>query len=130
MSTRRIRSAPTAPARAPTFAAAAFLSCTLLGGCLINSDSSSSISGRYVSEQTLSTIEAGKTSDYVTAVLGEPSQKNSLGDGTEIWKWHYSKSTSSKTAVIFLIGSEADVTSEHTTFVELKDGVVVKAWRD
>ena len=112
------------------FVWAALLTSTLLASCLISSDSATSVSGRYVSEQTLATIEPGKSSDYVASVLGEPTQKNTLPDGTEIWKWCYSKTTSSKTAVIFLIGSKADVTSEHTTFVEIKDGVVVKAWRD
>lgn len=108
----------------------ALVACALASACVIASDSDTSVSGRYVSETTLAAIEPGKTSDYAMAILGEPSQKSVLKDGVEIWQWHYTKRTASDTAVIFLVAAENNTTTQHTTYVEFKDGVVVKAWRD
>jgi hypothetical protein len=53
-----------------------------------------------------------------------------LTNGTEIWKWRYTEQRQSSGTVIFLLSAESNTNNVKTTFVEFKDGVVVKAWRD
>jgi outer membrane protein assembly factor BamE (lipoprotein component of BamABCDE complex) len=108
----------------------ALLACTALSGCLIGSESHTNISGRYISEQTLAQVTPGKSRDYVLALLGEPAEKTSIPDGTEIWKWRYSERKQNDTSVIFLVGAKSETQTDHTSYVEMKDDAVVKAWRD
>jgi outer membrane protein assembly factor BamE (lipoprotein component of BamABCDE complex) len=116
------------------FRIAAFVSvlgaAAVLPGCLIGSSSRTQVTGRYVGPETLAQIQPGKSAEYVSELLGEPSQKSSLEDGTEIWKWNYTESRNSSGSVIFIFASNSKTETQRTTYVELKNGVVVKAWRD
>lgn len=111
-------------------AALALLAAPLAGGCVINASSNSEVSGRYVSEATIQRIQPGKDAEYVLALLGEPSSRTQVSDGTEIWKWGYRKEKRSGSGIAFVFSGKSTTTTEHTTYVELKDGVVVKSWRD
>jgi outer membrane protein assembly factor BamE (lipoprotein component of BamABCDE complex) len=99
-------------------------------GCLIGSHSHTDVSGRYVGPDTLAQIQPGKSEAYVTALLGDPSDKTNLEDGTSIWKWSYTETRNSSGAVIFIFASDSKVETQRTTYVELKDALVVKAWHD
>lgn len=102
----------------------------LLPACLIHSESSSSHSGSYVSDETLARITPGKDTEYVLALLGDPDRRTALKDGSEIWRWSYSEETESEGAVFLLLSTESRKERERAVFVELADGRVVKAWRD
>ena len=66
----------------------------LSSGCLVNSSSRTEYSGRHISAETIKQIEPGKSkADFVLAVLGDPTSKNKLDDGAEVWKWDTRKST-------------------------------------
>jgi hypothetical protein len=66
----------------------------LLSGCLVNSSTRTEYSRRHISCETVKQIEPGKSkSDFVLAVLGDPTSKNKLDDGSEVWKWEHKKST-------------------------------------
>ncbi|RMH04728.1 MAG: outer membrane protein assembly factor BamE [Planctomycetota bacterium] len=113
--------------------ALAFLAAGALAApaCVIAADSSSSISGTYVSQTTLDQIEPGKDREYVRALLGEPDITTRLDDGSEIWKWHYVEKKRSHGHLIFVFDSDSNREIRHTAFVEFgPDGKVVKAWRD
>jgi hypothetical protein len=103
----------------------------LLGtGCLVGGSSSVKRSGTYVADSTLNRIEPGKTeAAWVMATLGQPNERTELETGHELWKYSY-KETRDSSGYIFLIfgGSDRKVT-DGRAFVEIKDGVVVKAWR-
>ncbi len=55
-----------------------------LTSCVIGLDSHSSQSGDYVSQESMRQIAAGKSSDFVLAILGEPTSKVTLEAGVEI----------------------------------------------
>jgi len=109
---------------------AASLACTTLGGCLIGSNTQTESSGRSIGNETLAQIQPGKDTAYVLALVGDPTDKTVLDGGTEIWKWRYTERKNSTGSVIFLLSAESKSESSKTTYVEFKDGIVVKAWRD
>jgi outer membrane protein assembly factor BamE (lipoprotein component of BamABCDE complex) len=103
----------------------------LLSGCLISSHSSTEFSGRYIGAETMAQIEPGKTKeDFVVATIGTPTTKTKLEDGSEVWKYEYSKKTSGNGTVFLLLNSSNSTEKEGAVYVILKDGVVQKAWRD
>ena len=106
--------------------------CLLASGCLVVSNKSVTLGskGPMVSAKTLEHIEPGKTSKAkVLALLGEPNSKRQIEDGTEIYKYVYTKQTK-KNAVVFLLLTSNVTTDERTElFVEIKDGVVQSLWK-
>lgn len=102
-----------------------------LSGCLISGHSNVSTTGAYVGPSTYSQIEPGTTrQDWVLATLGEPCTRTTLEDGSEIWKWSYTRTKSGRGSV-FLLYSGSDQRSEPgATFVQLCNGIVVKKWQN
>ena len=114
----------------PLCLAAALLASMPLTGCLISGDTKTETSGRYVGDETLAQITPGKSPEFVLALLGEPSTRTQLSDGSEIWKWAHVERKKSQSGVIFLLGTKTETEKTRTAFVAFKDGVVEKAWRD
>ncbi|MCA9299718.1 MAG: hypothetical protein KDA28_11660 [Phycisphaerales bacterium] len=103
---------------------------TGLGGC-IGGHSSSSVSGRYVSDATITRIEPGETSqEWVLAVAGEPTRRTTLSSGNEMWVWEYHRSKSSRGSVFLLFNSSSKTQVDEAAYVEFRDGIVVDAWTD
>ncbi len=103
----------------------------VLSGCLVRVNSSSEYSGNYVPPTTLSKVEPGKTTqEWIQATMGEPNTKTTLKDGTEIWRFEYERTRSSSGSVFLLLDSDSRSRVRGATFVELKDGIVQKVWRD
>src|SRR5262249_33869524 len=72
-------------------------------GCLFGGSSETHREGAYVSDSTLGTIEAGKTTQaWVLATLGEPSKKTELEPGHELWNYEYKEKKESN-GYVFLI---------------------------
>jgi outer membrane protein assembly factor BamE (lipoprotein component of BamABCDE complex) len=112
-------------------APAAFALCALgLCGCVINTGSHSETSGRYIGEQTFEQVSPGKSKEFVLAVLGEPTTKTPLSDGSEIWKWLYRQKKKSSGSVLFVFNGDSSTETQSATFVMFKDDVVTQAWRD
>lgn len=102
-----------------------------LPGCLISSRSDQHITGNRVGTETFSRIEPGKTTmQWVQASMGEPSSKRTLDDGTEIWRWNYTKTKNSRGAVFLIASGDDSITTSGSTVVEIKDGLVIRAWQD
>ncbi len=101
-------------------------------GCLVVSHKSVTLGskGPMVSAKTLEQIVPGRTSKAkVIALLGEPNSKQELDDGTELYKYVYTKQTQ-KNAVVFLLLTSHDTMDERSElFVEIKDGVVQNFWK-
>ena len=101
-----------------------------LSGCLVSGSANQSRTGKYVAEETLCKIEPGKTTQgWVAATLGEPSTKNKLDDGTEVWRYDYTEKREHHTAVFLLFGGSDKKETNGSVFVEMKDGVVKNKWR-
>ena len=112
----------------PILAAAALITCP---SCLIGSDTSTTQSGKFVSDETLATIDTGMSQDDVRAVLGTPTSEVTMSDGAQLWKWAYSVETTKSGGVIFIIGSKKTETKEGTAYVQFDtDGKVTRSWRD
>ena len=122
----------TRPLRSRTgLAPALLLACLPLAGCVvIDSDSHTETSGTQISPTTLAQVEPGKSADFVLALLGEPSSRTTLADGTEIWKWTYRETRRSGGHILFVIDSDSTRETTLTSYVELCNGLVVKAWQD
>jgi outer membrane protein assembly factor BamE (lipoprotein component of BamABCDE complex) len=101
-----------------------------LCGCIINTGSHSAHSGNYVSAQTFEQISPGKSKDFVLALLGEPTTKTPLSDGSEIWKWKYRQTEKKSGTLLFVFNGDSTTETESQTFVVFKDDVVSQAWRD
>ena len=64
------------------------------------------------------------------AILGAPTTKATLENGTEIWKWRYTEVEESSGGILLVVKSKKSTDTVHNSFVELADGVVIRAWRD
>lgn len=115
----------------PVLATLALLS-LCLGGC-ISSGSVSEFEGPNIGDRTLSQIEPGDTTQtWVLAVLGEPTERAVIDDpgGTvEVWKWTRRKVVTTRGSA-FVVSSRSKSEEVRTVYVEFKDGVVTRAWRD
>jgi hypothetical protein len=99
-------------------------------GCLISSHSREDLSGKYVSQATFGRIEPGVTTrKWVEGTLGEPSQRTVCEEGSELWKYSYSKRQSSSGSLLFVFGGSSVKETAGSAYVQMRDGVVEKAWR-
>lgn len=88
--------------------------------------------GVYISENTLERVHTSETRmDWVLAVFGEPTDKTRLADGSDIWKWAYVPMEQEASIVSVFGGSKDEPALQpSTTYLHLKDGVVIEKWRD
>ena len=101
-----------------------------LSGCLVSGSASQTRTGKYVGEDTLAKIEPGKTTQgWIVATLGEPSTKNKVEDGSEVWRYDYTERRENNTAVFLLFGGSDKKETCGSVFVEMKNGVVTNKWR-
>lgn len=115
--------------RTATLALPALL--VLAGGCsIVRSDSHVSYTGNYVSTDSLTQIQVGEsTPSYVEAILGEPTSRSELENGSIIWRWDYTESRSSDGSLLLIFDGSSSRTRKHSTYVQFEDGVVAKKWR-
>ncbi len=107
----------------------AVLPMVCMNGCLVSSSSNVTHTGTNVGDSTWAQVVPGKSMSWVAAVLGEPTSKQKLDDGSEIWKWTYTERTDNSGAVFLIFGGSSSHENSHTAFVEFKDGVVTNHWR-
>lgn len=101
-----------------------------MGGCLISSRSDEQMTGTQVSSATFNQIVPGETTRaWVLGALGEPTTRTTLDDGGELWKWSYSMRRTSRGSVLFVFGGSSATERAGSALVEMKDGVVTRAWR-
>lgn len=104
---------------------------TLLSGCLVSGHSNSTMSGAYVGPTTFSQVEPGVTSEeWVLASFGKPTERTSLSDGTDLLKWTHTRTKRGSGSVFLLYGGSNSTETHGAAFVQVRDGTVVKAWRD
>ena len=97
-------------------------------GC-IHGYSQTTLSGNYVGASTFERIEVGQTTEsWVRTVMGEPTRKTLTDDG-EIWAYTYERIEKSRGSFFLIGGSEVEET-QGGTYIKMRDGVVVDAWRE
>jgi outer membrane protein assembly factor BamE (lipoprotein component of BamABCDE complex) len=101
-----------------------------LNGCLIGTNTKVERQGTYVAPETLSKIEPGKTPQkWVVATLGEPNEKNEIGESHELWKYSYSETRNTEGYVFLIFGGSDKKVTGGKVFIELEKGVVTRYWR-
>lgn len=101
-----------------------------LPGCLISSHSNEDFSGKYVSRQTFGEVVPGETTEtWILGTLGEPTSKTTLEDGSQLWKYAYTKTKSSRGSLLFVFGGSSRSSTGGSAYVQIKNGIVVKHWR-
>lgn len=106
-------------------------SCAVLSGCLVSGSSNTSMSGKYVGPSTFSQVEPGVTSEeWVLAAFGQPTSRTSLSTGADLLKWEFTRTQRGSGSVFLLYGGSNSRETQGAAFVEVRDGVVTKAWRD
>jgi hypothetical protein len=86
--------------------------------------------GHYISDELFERIKLNETtSDWVLALLGDPTSQTTLDDGTEVWKWIY-REQGINTSILQLTSSDdAPTLPQMLTFVRLREGTVIDKWR-
>lgn len=118
------------------FGGRAFGACVVVGaagvagGCLIHADSSTVVEGSYIGPETIAQIEPGAKEEFVVATMGTPTTTTTLSDNSVIWKWTWRRRTQSDGKVFLLLSTESESEREGAAYVQMKDGVVTRAWRD
>jgi outer membrane protein assembly factor BamE (lipoprotein component of BamABCDE complex) len=97
---------------------------------LFGGETESDVHGTYVGPETIAQVQPGKDEAYVRALIGAPDSVHALADGTELWKWSYLERKESSTSIIFVFGSRTETETRSTAYVEFKDGLVQRAWRE
>ena len=135
---RKLAAHPTAhdihqlkPMRTTLFTILAACLCLLLPSCLAGSHTTSNHTGKYVSPDTLAQVKPGEQRATVEAMLGAPSSRVDLADGSQVWKWAYKIDSTSHGRVFLLFNTNDETTKEGAAYVEFDpNGTVVKTWRD
>jgi outer membrane protein assembly factor BamE (lipoprotein component of BamABCDE complex) len=110
------------------YGVAATVAVVVLAGC-VSGTSEYKESGTYVSPATLRQIEPGTTSgEWVHGVLGEPTERISVGKNEEIWKYHYAETRNRRGQILFVIGADTHEASS-SVFFEIKNGKVTRKWQ-
>ena len=112
-----------------TLLVAAVLAGTL-SGCLVMSSEKTEVEGTPVSEETLAQIEPGSPEDLAMSLLGKPTSREDLSDGTTLVKWSFRKTTKKGKAVLIIFAGSTKKEEAGTIYVILRDGKVEKVWRD
>ena len=101
-----------------------------LTGCLITSRNHEDLTGTEVNDATFNRIEPGTTTrQWILGTLGQPTTQTTLEDGSELWKWSFARTRSSSGSLLFVFGGSSSTVSSGSAYVQMKDGVVTKAWR-
>jgi outer membrane protein assembly factor BamE (lipoprotein component of BamABCDE complex) len=102
-----------------------------VAGCLVSSRSNTEVVGTRISEETLSLVKPGSTRNDVLSLLGEPTSRKNLDDGTKVWRYAYRVEKRSSGGVFLLISSSSRTTKEEgTVVVVLEEDRVTRAWRE
>lgn len=102
-----------------------------LGGCLISSSSSRSVSGAVVEREQLAAIDLGhSTPADVERAIGAPSHTSVDPDGREVWSYKWNEHVSSSGAVLFIFGGSSRRDTERTVHVAFEDGLVSRVWQE
>lgn len=100
-------------------------------GCMVMNESNDRADGQRIQADTLRQFEPGTTTKaWTLAVLGKPTQTESLEDGTEILKYVYTRNKEEETVVFILFAGSTNRREHQTTYFEFKEGILVRFWSE
>jgi outer membrane protein assembly factor BamE (lipoprotein component of BamABCDE complex) len=104
--------------------------CACLAGCIIDTSSRNEHTGRVIGAETLGQIQPGQSTEFVRALLGEPTTCSTAGGKTEVWKYEYTKREHKHSSLIFVLDTDNSNDVRRTTYVLFEDAKVAKVWQD
>ena len=115
----------------PSKALALFAAFSLVfaSGCLVGSETKTTIRGQYISQENFNKIQTGSTANQVLESFGEPTTRVIDGDN-ETWRYKFTQAKTSKGAVLFLFVHSNETEHEGTVTVQLVDATVTKVTRN
>jgi hypothetical protein len=101
-----------------------------MGGCLVGQTKESEFSGNYVSPMTLESIKPGMPLTDAIALMGEPTSRGPMSDGSEICRWQYTRTDKGAGYVFLVFGGTDKTTRSLTTLVQARGGIIERVWQD
>ena len=101
-----------------------------LPGCLVFSQDKTTTEGTEVTVESLKQILPGAPEDFVLSVLGPPTRRKSISDGTELLTWRYERTREQGTVIFLLFAGIKKSQESGRIFVSLEKQKVVRVWRE
>lgn len=104
-----------------------------MGGCvyLYSRDRTTIVKGDLPDDSVLAAVVEGATSDdWVISTLGEPTFTKELEGGGALLIYQYETEDTTTTRVLIVMYERSQVTRVVRLNFEIRDGVVVRFWRD
>jgi outer membrane protein assembly factor BamE (lipoprotein component of BamABCDE complex) len=101
-----------------------------LGGCLVGQSKKTEFAGNYVSPTTLQTIKPGMPLTDAIALMGEPTSRGAMSDGSEVCRWSYTRTDKGAGYVFLIFGGSDSTKRTMTTLVQSRGGVIERVWQD
>ncbi|MDX1490686.1 MAG: hypothetical protein R3332_05330 [Pseudohongiellaceae bacterium] len=107
-------------------------SMVFLTGCLFTVDSDRSATASMWSEEQLSSIERGETSqDWVRTRFGDPDKKRiAKEEGVEVWVYESVQRRDTKVGLFLIFSIDVDDEVRKRLSIEFTDGLVSSYWTD
>jgi uncharacterized protein YceK len=82
-------------------------------------------------QDTLRQIHPGETTkEWILQTFGTPTSERRLDDGAEILRYEYSHTTRTKFSLLFIINIDDSKVVKENLYIEVRDGIVKRYWRD
>lgn len=124
---KRLRSPSRPSPRSRSWLLLSFLLAPLATGCVVNTGSKLTFSGKSIEDNLLRRVAPGESKELVLTLFGPPSSKGALGSGAEVWKWNYHEWATVQGPFLGLPPSEHQSTG--SVNVEFAGRTVVRIWR-
>lgn len=105
--------------------------CFATSGCLYRNYTTTEETGKKISDSTLQQLDPGKTTrEFVLSTLGSPSSRDKQENGTEIFKYTYTKKIDEKIRVFLLFASNKAETTIQIVCLEFKNDLLTRFWTE
>ena len=105
--------------------------CFVASGCIVSTENISEERGKKPKTSSVRRLEPGVTTkDWALSVLGNPTSRSKLDDGTEVLKYEYSKTVNHELDIFLLFGSESEKTTCESVCLEFKDDILTRYWSE
>ncbi|MEE8399496.1 MAG: hypothetical protein V3S89_10855 [Desulfobacterales bacterium] len=115
-------------------ALAFFIGFVFMGCASIVSHDSRTTYGHHRSapaQDTLRQIRPGETTkEWVLQTFGTPTSEKRLDDGAEILRYEYTHTTRNRFHLLFIINIDNSRVVKENLYIEVRDGIVKRYWRD
>ena len=107
------------------------LICFVTSGCIVSTENKSQERGKKLKNSSLRKLEPGVTTkDWTVSVLGTPTSRSKVDNGTEVLKYEYSKTVNHELVIFLLLASDSEKTTSESVCLEFKDDILTRYWSE